>query len=253
MSQQLEETGLQAVDEFINTWNSRDPDRWAASLNYPHVRPSPFGDIVVSATAERYAAQVDFDKVVATGWDHSEWDYKRVLHTSPDKIHVAGQWSRYNAAGEIIHTNPVVYIVTRVEGHWGIQSRFGSDFAADDVDTSGLESRGFKLVKDFYLHLHNGKAEAAAELLNYPHFEIQVGHLDQHLSIADYRPGAASVEIESLLAVQTGSNSMNVAATLLMDSGEGAQRIESMLNLTIREHHLGIQAWSYLDPSAEPD
>lgn len=29
MTQDLEKIGLDAVDKFITTWNSRDPERWA--------------------------------------------------------------------------------------------------------------------------------------------------------------------------------------------------------------------------------
>ena len=32
---------LQALDRYLETWNSRDAERWATSLNFPHVRPGP--------------------------------------------------------------------------------------------------------------------------------------------------------------------------------------------------------------------
>ena len=52
MAQDLEQIGLDAVDYFIETWNSRDPEKWADSLNFPHVRPSPVGPVKIAATAE---------------------------------------------------------------------------------------------------------------------------------------------------------------------------------------------------------
>ena len=47
---------LQALDRYLETWNSRDPKRWAASLQYPHIRPGP-GAFELSNTPEQYAAE----------------------------------------------------------------------------------------------------------------------------------------------------------------------------------------------------
>lgn len=252
MTESLEDIGLKAVDRFIETWNSRNPEAWAASLNYPHVRPGPFGPLLVAADAEEYASRVDFERVIATGWDHSEWDYKHVLHTSPTKIHVVGQWHRFNKAGEKIATNPVVYIVTRVDGEWGVQSRFSADYAGED-DTTSMETRGFKLVETFVTQFNAGNVPACAELLNYPHFSIGVGRLDIVESPADYTLPGATMSIESLMALQTGKRSLNVAMDFnLRDTGR-TRAMQAVLNVTERDEHLGIQAWSLLDPNAEAD
>ena len=92
-----EVAGLAAVDRFLETWNSRDKEAWADSLHYPHVRPSPRGPSRISPSAAAYAAAFSYERVLASGWDHSEWDYRRVLHTSKDKVHLAGEsidWAR---------------------------------------------------------------------------------------------------------------------------------------------------------------
>ncbi len=253
MTQNLEQIGIDAVERFITTWNSRDPKQWAAALNYPHVRPSPFGPIVVAKDAAQYASRVDFNKVVATGWDHSEWDYRKVIHTSAQKIHVAGQWSRYNIEGEIIHTNPVVYIVTRSTDQWGIQARFGSDYAGDDHDSSGLEERCFKLVQDFVNHFNNRNVDACAELLNYPHYGIGVGELREHLAPSAFGLTDTILGIESMQSLQTGIRSANLALEIKVQemSQPEPKFFQAIMNLTIRDEHLGIQAWSLLNPDAE--
>ena len=251
MTQDLEQIGLDALDRFLNTWNARDPRLWAASLNYPHVRPSPFGPIVVSKDAAEYASRVDFDRVVKTGWDHSEWDYRQVVHTSQKKIHVAGQWSRYDVEGKVIHTNPIVYIVTSVDGSWGIQSRFGADYADDDYDTSGLETRAFNLVDDFANHFNNDNVEACAELLNYPHYGIGVGQLSEHLEPGQFSITASSMTVDSLVALQTGKQSLNAGLDITMQRGSGSQAFQAVVNITVRNDHLGIQGWSILNPNAE--
>lgn len=249
MSESLEDIGLAAVDRFIETWNSRNPEAWAASLNFPHVRPGPFGPLRIAADAEEYISGVDFNRVIATGWDHSEWDYKHVLHTSPNKIHVVGQWHRFNKAGEKILTNPVVYIVTHANGQWGVQSRFSADFAGDE-DTSSMENRAFKLIESFVTHFNTGNLPACAELLNYPHFSIGAGSIGASETAADYALPAAKMAIQSLMALQTGKHSCNVAMDFSLTEDGRSRTMQAILNVTERDDHLGIQAWSLLDPNA---
>jgi hypothetical protein len=244
----LEEIGLAAVDRFITTWNSRDPVAWAASLKFPHVRPSPFGEILVAKDSDEYVSRVDFDRVVATGWDHSEWDYRQVFQVSPSKIHVVGQWSRFNADGEKILTNPVVYVVTHVDGAWGIQSRFGADFAGDE-DTTSMESRAFKLIELFAIHANNRNRDAAASVLNFPHFLIGNGEVTETTGAEDFSLPEGTIKLDSMLALQTGRRSCNVGVDVTFEREQGVQSLQGVINVTEREDHLGIQAWSFLDPN----
>lgn len=252
MSENLEETGLAAVDRFITTWNSRDAKAWAGSLHFPHVRPSPVGKIEVAEDAAEYIKRVDYDRVIATGWDHSEWDFRHVLHSSPNKIHVVGQWSRYTKAGEKFVTNPVVYIVTRIGNNWGIQSRFSADYAGDE-DTSSMESRGFKLLQTFVNHLNAGNKDACAELLNYPHFNVMAGALERSNDAAEFKLPEGSVTIDGMVGLQTGRLSINVGLDVTVAGLDGPRPMQGVLNVTERDGHLGIQAWSFLDPNAVED
>lgn len=246
----LEQIGLEAVDKFITTWNSRDAARWATSLHFPHVRPSPIGVIEVAKTAAEYISKVDFDKVVESGWDHSDWDYKHVIHTSINKIHVAGQWSRYNTEGEVFLTTPITYIVTRLDDSWGIQSRFGSDYAGDE-DTSGFENRVFRHLDSFINHLNSRNLPACAEMLNYPHFVIGNGDLLQTLTADEFNPEAATINVDSMMALQAGLHSVNLALDLSVSNTSGTRHLQAVVLVTNRDNHLGIQAWSTLDPTEE--
>lgn len=247
----LEQAGLDAVDRFLETWNSRDVERWADSLHFPHVRPSTARMNPVAPTAEDYIANFDYQGTIDSGWDHSEWDYKHVLHVSPRKVHVAGQWSRYNAAGDVILTTPITYICTKIDGRWGIQSRFAVDYVDEDYDNTEFMSRSFAVVQD-YINQHNsGVKDASAELLNYPHFEINVGELDITESMKDFERVDATYHIENLMAVQTGRQSMNAAVDVTVSSAAGSRLMQGVVNINRRDGHLGIQAWSFLDPNEE--
>jgi len=247
MNTNLEIIGLEAVDKFLRTFNSRDPDAWADSLNFPHVRPSPIGTVTPFETAQNYIEAFSYDRLLATGWDHSEWDYRHVLHTSEAKIHVAGQWSRYTASGDKLLSTPIVYIVTKQEGKWGIQSRFGADYV-DDGDTSDMETRGFKLIHDFVNRSNEGNREACTGLINFPHFDIRPGSLNRGDNINDISLPAGITSINSLYAVQTGAHSMNAALDInLAAEGLSVQR-QIVLSINDRDNHLGIAAWSVLNP-----
>lgn len=253
MSEDLEQAGLDAVDRFLDTWNSRDPDKWAASLNYPHVRPSPFGETQIAANLEEYVSRVNYATVLESGWDHSEWDYKHVLQVSPRKIHVAGQWSRYNADGKVILTTPIVYICTKVDGGWGIQSRFSVDYADENTDTTGFMTRALTLVQDVVNHHNARNREAFAELLNFPHIDVGIGDLSITDKPIDYKLPEGSLNIESLVALQTGQRSMNAGIDVSVSTPEGTTLMQGVININERDQHLGIQAWSLLNPAEEEE
>ncbi len=250
LPEELEQTGLKAVDYFLETWNSRDPVRWADSLNFPHVRPAASGPVRVAETVDSYIAAVDFQRTIETGWDHSEWDYRTILQTSTDKIHAAGQWSRYDDKGEVILTTPIVYIITLVADHWGIQSRFGADYAGETEDTTELTSRGLNLVQDFVNQSNAGNHQACAELLNYPHFDVGIGNLSVTDSSDEFALYDGDLNIESLQAVQTGKHSINLALELTESNTD--RSLSGVVHVNDRDNHLGIQAWSFMETSA-PD
>ena len=63
-------SGRGAAERFVATWNTRDSEQWAGSLNYPHARPSAAG-YRVWPTRQAYVDTADFERVIATGWDHT--------------------------------------------------------------------------------------------------------------------------------------------------------------------------------------
>ena len=242
--EKLEQIGLNAVDYFLETWNSRNPKAWADSLNFPHVRPSPHGPVKVSKTAEDYISGVDFQKTIDSGWDHSEWDYRSVLHASPRKIHVAGQWSRYNTEGEVILTTPIIYVVTRNGNHWGIQSRFGADYIDENLDNTEMQSRGFALIQDFVNQHNLGNQLACAEMLNYPHFTIGIGELTTTENPDGFQLAEMAINIESLQVIQSGEHSLNIMIDLI--DLKKNRTLQGVLHINDRNKHLGIQAWSFI-------
>ena len=118
---------MASLDEYMAAFNARDPKAWAATLQYPHVRIAG-GDVRVWQTEEEYAAYMDFDAFAERiGWDHSTWDSREAIQYTADKVHMAVQFTRYNANNEPIATYESLYILTYKDGRWGTQAR--SSFA----------------------------------------------------------------------------------------------------------------------------
>ena len=111
-----------AMDAFMLGFNARDPQAWAASLNYPHVRFAS-GGVTVWESAEEFAETRVFETLPRTGWDHSHWLTRDVTLASPGKVHIATLFQRFNSDNEIIGTYQSLYIITNIDGHWGTQAR----------------------------------------------------------------------------------------------------------------------------------
>jgi hypothetical protein len=244
---ELEQIGLDAVDRFITTFNSRDAKLWADSLNFPHARPAPGMDTRIIPDAETYINGFDYQRIIDTGWDHSEWDYKQGLHVSDDKIHVAGQWSRYNKAGDKILTTPITYIVTRTDNKWGIQSRFAVDYVEDGNDGEA-ERPAFKVIEAFVAGYNNGNMKSCATLLNYPHVEINPGMVTRLDDANDFSmQGLGQMQIDSLIAIQAGYRSVNLAIETTVSNDDGmVNTYQGIIQVSQKNDQPGISAWSFI-------
>lgn len=122
-----ERAALKALDAFMDAFNSRDAAAWAATLNYPHARFAS-GTVRLWESEKDCVEAMDFDAFANRfNWDHSAWDSREIFQSGKDKVHIAVQFSRYNAKGEKLTTYKSLYIVTKKDGHWGTQAR--SSFA----------------------------------------------------------------------------------------------------------------------------
>ncbi len=119
-------TGCKVLDDFMTGFNSRDSLKWAQTLNYPHVRVAG-SEVIVWNTPEDYAKANDLQQFAKTGWNHSQWDWRRLVQSSDDKLHFLVQFSRYNDAGKPVAAYESLYILTKKNNHWGVQAR--SSFA----------------------------------------------------------------------------------------------------------------------------
>jgi hypothetical protein len=118
---------LAVMDAFMAAFNARDVPAWADTLVYPHVRIAS-GRVAVFPDRDAYITTHDMNAFASgTGWARSSWDDLKVVQASPDKVHIAVKFTRYNAEDQVISAFDSLYVVERVDGRWGVRAR--SSFA----------------------------------------------------------------------------------------------------------------------------
>ena len=115
------------MDAFMKAFNAKDSAAWADTLLYPHVRFAG-GKVVTFPDRAAFIAANHIEALIAgEGWDHSKWDALQIVQSSPTKVHIAVEFSRYHKDGTRYASYPSLYIVEQVDGKWGIRAR--SSFA----------------------------------------------------------------------------------------------------------------------------
>jgi len=248
--------GLQALDRYLETWNSRDPERWASSLNFPHVRPGP-GAFELFKTPAQYAASVNFAQTLATGWHHSEWTTRRVLQVGFDKVHVAGSWLRYTEDGRQLVGTSVTYIVTNQSGRWGVLSRFAAGPTGLDAPTATTNgAAALENVTDYFRAWNSHDPKALGAALHFPFVRIGDGALEVWNSVAEFTAGSDpgrqrtwyETRLEQAEVVQVSANGVNVAVTYSRRdrSGQVFSKYEAIILVVRRNDVWRVQAESTL-------
>lgn len=252
--------GLAAAERFLATWNSRDPEAWAGSLNYPHARPAA-GRHDLWSSAEEYAAAVDYAPVIATGWDRTEFASLDVVHEGETKSHVAAHWVRRDAEGQAIRENLVAYIATEVDGTWGLQARFGVGSPLEGAAREEVAGAAVAKVEE-YMETFNARDPAAwAATLNFPHLRIASGEVqvweteEEYAAWMDFdafadRFGWDHSAWQSIEAVQVAETAANVALTFSRYDADDRllTTFETLYLVTFENGRWGVRARSSFAP-----
>ena len=128
VNNEYEEEGVKAAIGYMNAFNERNPDGCNAHINFPHARVGAEANLVVNEKPEVMTPQNFFENFSRRfEWNHSCWDYRKVIQSKENKVHLQVQFSRYRADGSKIGTYPSLWIMTKQDNHWGIKMR--SSFA----------------------------------------------------------------------------------------------------------------------------
>ena len=120
---EFEQGPLDAMDAFVAALNARDDEALYHTIHLPHFRISADGVLIYPTLDELKKSYLqDFFARAGTDWGHTIFDSKDVIHSSENKAHVFLQFTRYDSSGSNIGTFRSLWIMTRVDGKWGVGS-----------------------------------------------------------------------------------------------------------------------------------
>ncbi len=233
--------------EFFRADRAKDAEWWADVMSYPHVRVAAPTGSACFETPEAYASNASWEAREATGWVLSRGVEPVRLHESADKVHLAGGWTRYNIDDEPILSNRVTYVLTRLDGRWGIQARFGTDSFDENENYETTAATAVSVVERFHAALGSGDFEACAGLCHYPLTEVGIGEVRQLEEAAARRRFATMTdrtEAKEIGAAQAGSRGVVVSVTA---SGQTGQTVNSVFLVGSREEQWLIAGISTID------
>ena len=212
--------------EFFRADSAQDAQAWADVMSYPHVRVSADGRVHYFETAADYASSASWTARKATGWVRSEGIEPERVHASADMVHLAGGWTRYNADGEPILENRVVYLLTRPDGSWGIQARFACGAAPT---WRGIDDPApTHAVRQYCEALREADHDRCARLVRYPLTLVGVGTVRRLEDAAAFERAFATPAggaPATVRAIANGSAGATVAATSGSDPDRRTQTL----------------------------
>lgn len=110
------------LDRFMDALNAHDAAAMDATMHFPHVR---FAGGQLRTYDQPGSNPMDlFQKLKAEDdWRHSTWRTRELVQFSETKAHVALSYTRFRSDGSVIGIYESLYVLTRVNGAWGLQMR----------------------------------------------------------------------------------------------------------------------------------
>ena len=102
--------------------NAHDAAGMDACMHFPHTRFAGNPVKVYQAAGDN---PMDlFARLQAEdGWSYSRREWREIIQHNATKAHVALSYTRFRADGRVIGVYDSLYIMTLVNGRWGIQAR----------------------------------------------------------------------------------------------------------------------------------
>ncbi len=183
-----------ALESFLEAWNTADNDAIRDTLNYPHITHGPLRFFVANEPAQ---FETDFDVLRQQGWASSRFDTITPRQSSPEKVNFEVEYSRLNAAGDVISRGYVFYVVTRQDGHWGMQYRVPGQLQADSIDEPlvAVQREAIAMVDRFFVAFNSADNAALLEVNHVPQVMLSAG---QYILAEDVGSPIVSMNFERM-------------------------------------------------------
>ena len=126
---QAEREVISVLDAFMTAFNREDAQAEARTYHFPHFRLANDQMSVWDKAGPESGAWMNgtYKTLRESGWDHSAWTRRRIVHISDTKAHVDTEITRYRKDGTVITSIESLYIVVKESGRWGIKMRSSFD------------------------------------------------------------------------------------------------------------------------------
>ncbi|HEV3106378.1 MAG TPA: hypothetical protein VGZ01_11875 [Trinickia sp.] len=112
----------EVLDRFMEALNAHDATAMDACMHFPHVRFAG-GTIKVYDAAGSNPMDL-FQKLSdEDDWLYSTWRERELVQFNPRKAHYALSYTRFRSDRSVIGIYDSLYVLTCVDGRWGIQMR----------------------------------------------------------------------------------------------------------------------------------
>jgi len=115
-----EEEARKPIDDFFTALNARDIESCRKTLHYPHIQ---IAGNELSVLNDPESFQIDFQLLANEGWTYSTLDSCSMGRSCDEKVHFEVQLSMHRANDSRYATYQALWIVTKIDGVWGIQCR----------------------------------------------------------------------------------------------------------------------------------
>jgi hypothetical protein len=173
-AQESEMEARAALDRFLEAWNLADNNIIRKTVNYPYITHAPFG-MVIANEPEQF--NTDFDGLKKQGWARSTFDKITPGQSSDQKVNFEVEYSRLNAAGEMISRGYMFYVVTNNEGHWGMQYRAPGQLSPEPDGAVLIDARqaAIALVDEFFVAFNAADNAALLKVSHVPQIMLSAG------------------------------------------------------------------------------
>jgi hypothetical protein len=117
------------------------------------------------------------------------------------------------------------------------------------------ERPAFKIIEAFAQCYNSDNMRGCSTLLHYPYMDIGVGRITRLEHSSEFKlQRQGHLQIDALIAVQSGNRSVNLAieASLTAESGR-CDQYQGIVQVTHSNDHPGISGWSMIRLEPVPD
>src|ERR1044072_265807 len=75
----VEAAAMKLLDEYMSAWNNKDIEAWERTFQFPHYRLASGNMSVLERSGMQDATRL-WKAMTDTGWHHSKWDHRRIIH-----------------------------------------------------------------------------------------------------------------------------------------------------------------------------